>query len=37
MLRMRTTDIDWSVPLHPGKHATDRVSLHGGVSENEQV
>ena len=39
MLRMRTTDIciDWSVPLNPGKHATDRVKLHGDVSENEQV
>ena len=37
MLRMRTPDIDWSVPLHPGKHATDRVNLHGDVSENEQV
>ena len=37
MQRIRLTDIDWSAPLHPGKHACDREALEHDISAEEQA
>ena len=37
LARMRQGDIDWSIPLHPGKHTRDREDLEHKVSEEEQA
>ena len=37
MQRIRLTDIDWSAPLHPGKHAYDREALEHDISAEEQA
>ena len=34
---MRQGDIDWSIPLHPGKHTRDREDLAHAVSKEEQA
>jgi hypothetical protein len=34
---MREGDIDWSIPLHPGKHTRDREDLAHKVSKEEQA
>ena len=37
LARMRQGDIDWSIPLHPGKHTRDRGDLAHKVSKEEHA
>ena len=37
MARLRDSGVDWSEPLHPGKHARHREALAHGISPDEQA
>ena len=37
MARLRDSGVDWSEPLHPGKHARHREALAHGISLDEQA
>ena len=37
MFRLRDSGVDWSEPLHPGKHARHREALAHGISPDEQA
>jgi len=37
MARLRDSGVDWSTPLHPGRHARHREALAHGISPDEQA